>query len=585
MEPRRWTLKDLFPPLDTQDISGAYARLESCVAAIEAMRPALSPEMSADAFGAMIRALEEFAEIGTRIGAYGQLWFSEDTQNTSALSFVSKAEQALAEARNRVLFLELWWKSLPDDAAKRLMSGAGDVAYYLHQERLFKDHTLTEPEERIISLKNLHGPNAIGRIYDMITNKYKYHITEEGKQLELTRDALMAYVRNPSADVREAAYREQFRPYADDGAVLGQIYVHTAMDWASEHMTLRKFASPIAVRNLSNDIPDKVISTLLEVCEQEAHVFHRYFKMKAAWLGGGTLRRFDLYAPIRKKTERRIPYGEAVDMVLGCLDRFSPEASAMARRVFDEAHIDAEPRAGKRGGAFCYGVLPKLTPWVLVNYTGEPRQVATLAHELGHAVHAMVASGHSLLTYNAPLPLAETASVFSEMLLTDALLKAEADPETRRDIIAETVDNVYATVMRQAYFTIFETEAHRAVTEGATIEELSAIYARTLSRQFGDAVEVDEVFRHEWLSIPHMYHTPFYCYAYSFGMLLSLALYRRYQEQGPKAADGILTILRHGGAKSPADILKEAGVPMHDATFWRGGFSVIADMISSLEAK
>ncbi len=584
MEPQKWNLTDLFPPDNPQAIADAYSKLEAATAAIEALRPTLSPDITAEAFSAVMRALVEFAETATRIGAYGQLWFSEDTLNTTALSFVSRSEQALADASNRVLFLTLWWKSLPEEAAQRLMSGTGDNAYYLYQERLFKDHTLTEPEERIIALKNLHGPNAITRIYDMLTNKYKYHIELEGKQLELTRDALMAYVRHPEASVREAAYREQFKPYAEDSAVLGQIYVHTAMDWASENMTLRKFRSPIAVRNLSNDIPDAVISTLLEVCEQEAPVFHRYFRMKAGWLGSPKLRRFDLYAPIRKKQERRIPYGEAVEMVLQCLGKFSPEASELARRVFDARHIDSEPRARKRGGAFCYGVLPSLTPWVLVNYTGEPRQVATLAHELGHAVHAMLASGHSLLTYNAPLPLAETASVFSEMLLTDALLKAETDPGARRDIIAETVDNVYATVLRQAYFTIFETEAHKAVSEGATIEELSALYGRTLSRQFGDAVEVDEVFHSEWLAIPHMYHTPFYCYAYSFGMLLSLALYRRYQEQGQQAAEGILTILRHGGAQSPADILSEAGVPMHDPEFWRGGFRVVGDMISSLEA-
>lgn len=581
----RWSLKELLPEYTEQAVNEAFAGLEAATSAIEAMRPKLTPEIDRESFSAVFSALEEFAWNSSRIGGYGQLWFSEDTQNTSALSFMSRAEQSLADAGNRILFLELWWKALPDDAADRLMAQAGDIGYYLHQERLFRDHTLTEPEERIIQLKNLHGPNAMSRIYDMLTNRYVYNIEVDGKKLALTRDALMGYVRHPEGAVREAAYREQFRPYAEDSAVLGQIYVHRVMDWASENVSLRKFSAPMAVRNLSNDIPDPVVDTLLSVCEEEAGVFQRYFRLKAGWLGldAARLRRFDLYAPIRKKADKTIPYETAVDMVLECLGRFSKDAASHAKRVLDINHIDSESRAGKRGGAFCYSISPALVPWVLVNYTGEPRQVATLAHELGHAVHSMMAAEHSILTFHAPLPLAETASVFSEMLLTDALLRAETDPIARRDIIAETIDNMYATVLRQAFFTIFEREAHGLIAKGATIEELSALYGNILERQFGGSVELDEVFRHEWLSIPHIYHTPFYCYAYSFGMLLSLSLYQRYRNQDAGAVDSIIKILQHGGSMNPAKVLDEAGIDMRDAEFWRGGFRVIEDMVRSLE--
>jgi oligoendopeptidase F len=245
--------------------------------------------------------------------------------------------------------------------------------------------------------------------------------------------------------------------------------------------------------------------------------------------------------------------------------------------------IDSEIRPNKRGGAFCFGVLPGLSPWVLMNYTGEPRQVATLAHELGHGIHALLAADHSILTFHSTLPLAETASVFSEMLLTDRILSQEEDPAVRRALLAEAIDDIYATVLRQAFFVIFEREAHRIIPSGTTTDELSNAYLANLRLQFGDAVEVSDDFQHEWLSIPHIYHTPFYCYAYSFGQLLSLSLYQRYRDQGKDFVPSFLAILAHGGSASPDSILREAGIDMADPEFWRGGFRVIEGMIDELE--
>jgi oligoendopeptidase F len=269
--------------------------------------------------------------------------------------------------------------------------------------------------------------------------------------------------------------------------------------------------------------------------------------------------------------------------VLESLGRFSPELEVLAKRVFDERRIDAEIRQCKRGGAFCYSVLPTLTPWVLLNYTGEPRQVATLAHELGHAVHSMMASDHSVLTFHSALPLAETASVFSEMLLTDRLLEAERAPEVRQSLLAGVIDDTYATVLRQAFFVLFERDAHRLAVSGGTADSLSSLYLENLYLQFADAVNVDEMFRHEWVSIPHIYHAPFYCYAYSFGQLLSLALYQRYREEGATFAPILLKILSAGGSAAPADILTDAGIRMADPEFWRNGFRAIETMVDELE--
>lgn len=578
----RWSLANLLPSAEGPAVEQLIANLEAATAAIEAFRSQLSPEMSGEEFAQALKAVETFAQIAHRLGSYGPLWFSENTQNQAALAFMGRMEQLLTEAQNRTLFFSLWWKGLDNEAAERLLAHAGDARYNLEQDRLFKDHILAESEEKIVNLKDINGISAMVTLYDMITSKFVFELEVDGEKKELTRDQLMTYVRNPEPEIRAAAYQEQFRVYGREATVLAQIYTHRVRDWATENLNLRRFASPIAVRNLANDIPDAVVDTLLDVCAEQASIFQRYFQLKAGWLGLPKLRRYDLYAPLNNEATKKIEYGDAVEMVLDSFNQFAPEAAREARRIFDDGHIDAEIRPGKRGGAFCASILPTLTPWVLINYTGEPRQVATLAHELGHAIHALFAAHHSVLTFHSALPLAETASVFSEMLLTDRLLAEEGDPNVRRDLLADAVDDTYATVLRQAYFVLFERDAHRLVAEGKTMDELNQHYLGQLKQQFGDAVEISEDFMQEWICIPHIYHTPFYCYAYSFGQLLALSLYQQYKEQGQSFVPKLLKILAYGGAASPQHILSEAGIDMADPDFWRSGFKVIEGMIDEL---
>ncbi len=581
----KWTLEAILPAPAGPDLEQALADLEAATAAIEALRPDLSPDMAGEDFAWAVQALETFAVVASRLDSYGSLWFTEDTQNQEALAFMGRIEQVLTEAQNRTLFFTLWWKSLDDEAAGRLLPYAGDGRYKLEQDRLFKNHTLAEAEEQIINLKDVNGMNALVKLYDMLTNKFVFKLEVDGETKELTRDGLMVYVRHPSPELREAAYKELYRVYQGEATVLSQIYIHRVRDWANENLKLRRFSSPIAVRNLANDIPDTVVDTLLDVCAEQAPVFQRYFRLKAGWLGlpDNKLRRYDLYAPISQGATKTIEYGDAVEMVMDSLNEFSPEVAGLAHRVFKDRHIDAENRPGKRGGAFCASILPGLTPWVLVNYTGEPRQVATLAHELGHAIHAMLAADHSVLTFHSALPLAETASVFAEMLLTERLLERESDPQVRRDLLADAVDDMYATVLRQAYFVLFEREAHRRVAEGQTMAELNQYYLANLAQQFGGAVDVSEDFQYEWIAIPHIFHVPFYCYAYSFGQLLALSLYEQYRQARNSFKPKLLKILAYGGAASPHLILSEAGINMANSDFWRGGFKVIEGMIDQLE--
>ncbi|HMQ52126.1 MAG TPA: M3 family oligoendopeptidase [Anaerolineae bacterium] len=579
----RWSLADIFTEPQGSEVKQTVEALEQTTSALEAMRPVLSPDISEANFARLLAHYERFTELAHRLGSYGQLWFSEDTQNQNALAMMGRMEQLLTEAQNRILFVSLWWKGLDDEAANRLLAYAGDMRYSLVQERLFKDYTLSEAEEKVINIKDINGVNALTTLYDMITNKFVFEIEVDGEVKKLTRGELMIYVRDPRPELRAAAYKELFRVFGQEASVLSQIYIHRVRDWANENVKLRGLASPLSVRNLSNDIPDPVVDTLLEVCVEQAPLFQRYFKLKANWLGLPKLRRYDLYAPLSTESSKKIAYDEAVTMVLDSFELFSPVIAGQAHRVFKENHIDSEVRAGKRSGAFCASILPNLTPWVLINYTGEPREVATLAHELGHAIHSMMAADHSVLTFHSALPLAETASVFSEMLLTDRLLAAEEDPLVRRSLLVEAVDDAYATVMRQAYFVLFERQAHQAIADGSTFEQLNQLYSQTLTLQFGDSIEISDDFRLEWVCIPHIYHTPFYCYAYSFGQLLSLSLYQRYQEQGDPFKPTLLKILAYGGSASPDEILKEAGIDMADPDFWGGGFRFIEGMIDELE--
>jgi oligoendopeptidase F len=333
---------------------------------------------------------------------------------------------------------------------------------------------------------------------------------------------------------------------------------------------------------LANDIPDPVVDTLLQVCADNASVFQRYFAWKAERLGIERLRRYDVYAPV-SEADKTYSFDEASDLVIDTLERFSPTLGQHAERVFADGHLDAEIRKGKASGAFCLSALPRLTPWVLLNYTGKASDVATMAHELGHAVHSQMAHDHSVLTFRSTLPLAETASVFAEQLLTDRLLRDESDADVRRDLLVNSLDDAYATVMRQAFFVLFEQKAHEMISKGASNADLNATYMENLRNQFGDAIELTPEFQWEWISIPHLYEVPFYCYAYSFGQLLVLSLYSRYKAEGKSFVPHYLRILSHGGSKSPKFILTEAGIDMASSAFWQGGFDVISDLIDELE--
>jgi oligoendopeptidase F len=582
LEQSRWSLVDLYPSGGSSEMEAAIKDLETRVTGFEKCREMLVNNIGAADFMRIIKDLEEITKLIQRLGGYAELWFAEDTQNQSAQSLVARMEQMSAELSNRILFFNLWWKALDEKEVKRLMAGTGDYRYWLEEMRHFKPYTLSEAEEKIINIKDVTGSRALTMLYDAFTNRYMFKLSVDSKEKEVTRGELMTYVRMPDSNLSAQAYQELYRVYGNDGPILGQMYQTLARDWRNELLNLRGYKTPISARNLYNDIPDEVVDTLLDVSQKNAGIFQRFFKLKAKLLKMEKLRRYDIYAPLTSST-KEYSFNVASELILDSFDQFDPRFAQMALKVINESHIDSEVRKGKRSGAFCATVTPELTPWVLLNYQGHSDDVATMAHELGHAIHSLLASKHSIFTQNACLPLAETASTFGEMMLVDRLLEEERDEGVRRDLLFRQVDDSYATIMRQAFFALFEKQAHEMTRQGASVDELSEAYFKNLQTQFGDSLDIAEEFKWEWVSIPHIYHVPFYVYAYAFGQLLVLSLYKQFKEEGDAFKPRYIQMLSAGGSDAPASVLSDAGVNIRQAAFWQGGFDVVDGLVRQLE--
>lgn len=577
----RWDLSDLVkkPPID---VERSLVELGKLVGQVESARPQLQATMSSSDFLAILRLTESIAEISNRLGAFAYLWFSENTKEAKSRSLKSRVEERLTALNNRLLFFDLWWQGVDSFNAERLMADAGDLRYHLETIRRYKSHTLSEAEEKIINVKNVTGRSAVNTLYDVVTNGLTFSLTVDGKKRTMNREQLMTHVRSPQASIRQAAYQELYRVFSAHRDLIGEMYRTLVNDWKTENVELRAFSSPIATRNLGNDVPNQAVDVLLATCAKNANIFQTYFKLKAKICKVTSMTRYHIYAPHRTET-KTYRYDDAVAMVLEAYRGFSPQLADLAEDVFRAKHIDAPTRPGKLGGAFCYSVAPGLTPYVMLNFTGEARDVATMAHELGHAIHGMMAKDHSVFTFHATLPLAETASVFGERILSDALMSQEPKKTVRQGLLLSQLDDIYATILRQAYFVRFENLAHQMIADGATGDQLAQAYLAELRQQFGKSVNVPDEFQWEWLSIPHLFASPFYCYAYSFGNLLVLALYRMYKEQGASFVPQYLELLSAGGSQSPQDILDKVGVDMTSEAFWQSGFDTIREMVKDLE--
>ena len=576
-----WSLAELATDPKGDEFRQKIQDLEQHVAKFEKIK--LSPNISSTKF---TNVLDDLADINyeiNKIVGYAHLAYAADTQSDEATSLLTQMSMLGSDIANKILFFGLWWKRLDKKNAGRLIKNAGNLQEYLNHKRRIAKYTLSEPEEKIINTLDVTGASALVKLYDKITNAFEYQMKIKSKTLKMTREELVNYVRSNNANIRRNAYRTMLTKYDQNRGVLGEIYQNIVLNWRDEGLKIRGYDSPIAMRNIANNIDDETIESLLETCKRNKTVFQQFFIQKAKLLKMKHLRRYDIYAPISRSDKHQYSYDTAVKLVLESFGRFSDTLKEYARNVFEQNHVDSEIRHGKRDGAFCSTLGPDLTPFVLLNFTGQTRDVFTLAHEIGHAIHSQAAQNNSILVQDAPLPISETASTFGELLLYQNI--SEHVPDKQKAVmLAEKIDDLYATIMRQAFFTIFEVKAHDQIDKGSTVKQISDAYVDNIKSQFGSAVDVSDDFAAEWLCIPHFFHTPFYCYAYSFGNLLALSLFQRYMKEGRDFVPSYIEILAAGGSQKPEELLSKYGFDIHSSKFWQQGFDYVKTQVKTLES-
>ncbi|RMF31640.1 MAG: M3 family oligoendopeptidase [Candidatus Nitrosothermus koennekii] len=582
----RWSLDELIK--DPKSIDKELDKIEKQVKELENKKSILRNDISIDEFKDIIKRFEDLYEQLSKISGYVHLWYYSDLRSNQAAALVSKVERIIADISNRLLFFNLWFKKeLDEENANRLINGM-DKQYrdYLRHKRLLAKYTLSEKEEKIINILEVTGSHALVKVYDKITDTFEFivSIKKDGKIIKRrfkNKEKMLTLVRSTKPEEREGAYKALLTTYGKNSMVLGEIYSNIATKWYDEYVKLRGYNSPISVRNVSNNIDDTTVDTLLKVCRVNANIFQDYFRIKAKLLDVKRLRRYDIYAPL--KAQKKFSYEQAVKLVLDAFNEFDHRFRKYAEDIFKKKHVDSELREGKRSGAFCYTVTPKILPYVLLNFDGTSRGVSTIAHEFGHAMHSIISSDKSILVHDAPLPLAETASVFAEMLLNDRLERIVSKKD-RISLLVEEIDDMYATILRQSYFTLFEIDAHNKIIDNATIDDVSKIYLNNLREQFGNSIRLSDDFKYEWLYIPHFYHTPFYCYAYAFGNLLALSLYQEYKSGNKGFNEKYFSILNAGGSRKPESLLLEHGFDISKEEFWNKGFELIRSKIDELKA-
>jgi oligoendopeptidase F len=587
-----WDLSDLVKDPNSREFEAFIKSLGDKVSQIENKRRLLKDEISASDFQNIFYAIEDVSEkISVAVG-YAHLKYSADTSSNDAASLLTKMDLMAADIANRLLFFDLWFrKGLVEKSAQSLIESMPEVyREHLKHKRLLARYALTEPEEKIIATLEVTGTNALTKIYDRMSNGFMFvmRVKRAKKIIRKTysnREKLLSFVRSTKPGERKAAYQSLLEVFKKNSGILGDIYQNLVIQWRDENMNMRGYESPISVRNISNNLDNSTVQSLLRVCKKNSILFQDYFREKAKMLGYRKLQRYDLYAPLSLRTtdQKKFLYGDAVHTILETFEGFDAQFREFSERVFNEDHVDSEIRRNKQGGAFCSTISPRRTPYVLLNFDGKSRDVSTMAHELGHAIHSIAASDKPITVAHAPLPLAETASVFAEMLLNDKLV-SKVGPKEQRILLAEQIDDMYATIMRQAYFTLFEIDAHRIIAnENATIDSVSDLYLDNLNQQFGDSVKVSSDFKWEWTYIPHFYHSPFYCYAYPFGNLLVLSLYQQFKTEGVPFIPKYFKILSSGGSRKPEELLKESGIDISKEEFWQQGFNLLGDKIQKLE--
>jgi oligoendopeptidase F len=582
-----WTLTDLYRGTEDPAIEADLARLDAEARGFaEALRGKVAG-LDGAGLAAAIARYEAIEQGLGRLHTFAQLNFSADATVPTAGQFYQSISERATEIGAELVFFTLEINQIDDAAFEAALADPALALFapWLGDLRALRPHQLSGEIERLLHEKEVTGHAAWSRLFDETIAALRVPVAGE----ELTLSAALNRLSDPDRALREAAGHAIGTTLQRNARLFTQILNTIAKDKAIDD-GWRHYASPEAARHLANRVEPAVVEALVSaVTEAYPRLAHRYYTLKAGWLGLDRLQHWDRNAPLPGESDRRIGWPEAREQVLAAYGAFSPEMRVIAARFFDGGWIDAVPRPGKSGGAFAHPAVPDVHPYILLNYHGRARDVMTLAHELGHGVHQVLAARQGYLMAATPLTLAETASVFGEMLTFRALLDAESDPQRRRLMLAQKVEDMLNTVVRQIAFHQFEQRLHTARRRGELLpDEISAIWLGVQRESLGPAFEFSDDYRMFWAYVPHFVHSPFYVYAYAFGDCLVNALYDVYRDEAARGAGAnfvtrYLDMLAAGGTRRHRELLAPFGLDASDPAFWRRGLDVIAGFIDELE--
>ncbi len=577
-----WDLSDLYPGTDSPRVAADLDAADAAASAFAAKYAGKLATLPGASLAAALAEYEKIEEVLGRVMSFAQLKFSGDSTDGAIAQFMQSCSERVTTISAHMIFFSLELNRLEDDAlAQKLKDPALAIwAPFLRDLRVFRPHQLSDEAERLLHDKSVTGAQAWNRLFDETVAGMRVPFSTE----TLTVSDVLNKLSDRDRSVREQAGRAIGTAFGDRVKLFSLITNTLAKDKAISD-TWRKYPRPGSSRNRSNMVEDEVVDALVSaVTSDYARLSHRYYQMKAKWLGLPKLQHWDRNAPLPGDDDRAIPWDEARNRVLSAYGAFSPDLAAVGKQFFDKPWIDAGLRPGKSGGAFAHPTVPSAHPYLLLNYHGRTRDVMTLAHELGHGVHQVLAAPQGYLQSGTPLTLAETASVFGEMLTFRALLDAETDPARRRIMLASKVEDMLNTVVRQTAFYQFETLLHDERRNGELLpERIGEIWRQVQTASLGPAFEFTPEYDVFWAYVPHFVHSPFYVYAYAFGDCLVNALYGVFQDGHPGFQAKYLDMLRAGGTKRHKELLAPFGLDASDPAFWRRGLDVIAGFIDELE--
>ena len=577
-----WDLSDLYPGPDSEALGKDLHKLAEDAKAFRNQYAGRIAGLDGTELGRAIQAYERMDEVMGRVMSYAYLVYAGDMSSAENGRFFQSMQEKVNSAGTNLLFLTLEINRVAEADLEASLK-APELAFYkpwLRDVRAFREHQLSDEIEEKLHEKSVTGKSAWVRLFDETFARLRFALDGE----QLTSAEVLDKLSHKDGAIREKAAKS-FASVLKENISLFALLTNTLAKDKSIEDKWRGYERPISARNLANQVEDEVVQALSDaVTGSYSRLSHRYYALKAKWFGVDALNYWDRNAPLPEDDDTIIPWDEARKMVLDAYGSFSPDLADVGRRFFDNAWIDAPVRPGKASGAFAHPTVPGAHPYLLLNYQGKTRDVMTLAHELGHGVHQVLAGRQGQLLSDTPLTLAETASVFGEMLTFRAVLASRTDPKQRRTMLASKVEDMLNTVVRQIAFHQFETEVHNARSNGELMpEDLGDIWIKTQTASLGPSIRFDEDYRTFWSYIPHFIHSPFYVYAYAFGDCLVNSLYAVYQNAEEGFAEKYLEMLSAGGTLRHKALLAPFGLDASDPAFWSKGLDVIDGFITELE--